>query len=228
MIKSFMRMRSADRGYDGAHVTTVAVDLPSVRYPDVPQQRAFHSELLDRLAHIPGIRSAAAVSFAPMATVGVMGDFVVEGATPLPKGYSVDKTLVSPGYFAAIGVRLLRGRDFAATDDALAPGAVIVSETVARKIWPDGNAVGKRISLASKPLPNDWLTVVGVVNDVVQDGSMGKHSTMYLPYLQSTWTFLLGHMTFVVRSDGVGTATVAPAMRAALHEVDRTVPAQAS
>src|SRR5439155_24616033 len=123
MIKSFMRMRSADRGYDGAHVTTVAVDLPSVRYPDVPQQRAFHSELLDRLAHIPGIRSAAAVSFAPMATGGVMGDFVVEGATPLPKGYSVDKTLVSPGYFAAIGVRLLRGRDFAATDDALAPGA---------------------------------------------------------------------------------------------------------
>ena len=162
-----------------------------------------------------------------MAAVGVMGDFVVEGATPLPRGYNVDKTLVSSGYFAAAGVRLLRGRDFAATDDARTPGVVIVSESVARKVWPNGDAVGKRISMADKPRAEDWLTVVGVANDVVQDGSMGKHSTLYLPYLQSNWTFLLGHMTFVVQMDGAGVASIAPAMRAVLRDVDRTVPAQA-
>ena len=231
MIKSFMRMRGADKGYDGAQVVTMGADLPGARYPDVPRQRAFHAELLGKLSRIPGVRSVAAVSYSPMGEVGVMGDFVVDGGTPFPHGYNVDKMLVSPAYFSAMGVRLLGGRDFAATDDAQAPGVVIVSESVARKIWPGastGDVVGKRISMADKPADKDWLTVVGVVSDVVQDRSMGKHSTLYMPYLQSQWGFLLGHMTYVVRSDaGLGAlASVAPAMRAALREVDSTVPAQ--
>jgi len=225
MIKSFVRMRSVDKGYDGARVMTMAVDLPSLRYPDVTRARAFHTALVGRLARIPGVQSAAGASFAPMGAVGVMGDFVVDGPTPFPKGYSVDKTLVTPGYFAAMGVRLLRGRDFTATDDDHAPSVVIVSERVARRIWPNDDALGKRISMADKPRPQDWLTVVGVANDVMQDGVTEKHSTIYLPYLQTGWLFLLGHMTYVVRSDA-GAASIAPAMRAALREVDPAVPAQ--
>jgi len=225
MIKSFVRMRSVDKGYDGARVMTMAVDLPSLRYPDVTRARAFHTALVGRLARIPGVQSAAGASFAPMGAVGVMGDFVVDGPTPFPKGYSVDKTLVTPGYFAAMGVRLLRGRDFTANDDDHAPSVVIVSERVARRIWPNDDALGKRISMADKPRPQDWLTVVGVANDVMQDGVTEKHSTIYLPYLQTGWLFLLGHMTYVVRSDA-GAASIAPAMRAALREVDPAVPAQ--
>lgn len=224
MIKSFLRMRSADKGYDASGVTTMAADLPQLRYPDAVHARAFHAALLGRLSSIRGVRSAGAVSYTPMGDVGIMGNFTVDGATPLPAGYNVDKSLVSPGYFATMGVRLLRGRDFAESDDADAPGVAIVSESVARRVWPGGEAVGRRISMADKPGPGDWLTVVGVVADVVQDRSMLKHSTIYLPYLQSDWTFLLGHMTYVVRAaPGAG---VARAMRAALRDVDRTVPAQ--
>src|SRR5205807_6300441 len=142
-----------------------------------------------------------------------------------PAGDSVERMLVSLGYFAAMGVRLVDGRDFAATADPRAPGVVILSESVARRILPDAGAdgvVGKRISMADEPTDKDWLTVIGVVSDVVQDRSMGKHSTLYMPYLQSTWGFLLGHMTYVVRADAdvASVASVAPAMRAALRAVD--------
>jgi putative ABC transport system permease protein len=133
--------------------------------------------------------------------------------------------LVSPGYFATLGIRLLHGRDVTSGDGGSAPAVAIVSETIARRIWPNADAVGKRISMSDHPGPNDWLTVIGVVNDVVADRSLGKRSTVYLPYLQpSSFPWLLSQMTYVVRSDGG--VNVAPAMRAALKEVDAAVPPQ--
>ena len=226
MVKSFSRMRGVDKGYDASRVTRMAVELTNVRYRDAARKHAFHAALLEQLERIPGARGAAGVSYVPMGEGldGTIGSFVVDGPTPLPKGYDVDRVLVSPGYFATLGIRLLHGRDFTGSDDAHAPGVAIVSETVARRIWPDADALGKRIALADQPGPNDWLTVVGVVNDVVQDRALGKHSTIYQPYVQSSFPWLLGHMTYVVRSDaGVD---VAPAMRAALRDVDAAISAQ--
>src|SRR5439155_378891 len=89
MIKSLIRIRGADKGYDGARVLTVRADLPTARYASVPRQRAFHAELLERLSRIPGVRSVAGVSYTPMGEGGVMGDFSVDGATPFPHGYNV-------------------------------------------------------------------------------------------------------------------------------------------
>jgi putative ABC transport system permease protein len=225
MIKSFVKMRSVDKGYDASRVMTMVVDLPSLRYSDVERQRAFHTTLIQELAQLPGVRNVAAVSFKPMGDVGMMGNLAVKGATPLPRGYNVDKMLVSPGYFATMRVPLIRGRDFTAMDNASARGVVIVSQSVAQKLWPGQDPLGRQIAEdVEHPTPDSWLTVVGVVGDVVQDGSMRKHSTVYYPYLQSQWSFLLGHMTYVVRSD-LG-ANVAPAMRAALRRLDPTVPPQ--
>jgi len=101
-----------------------------------------------------------------------------------------------------------------------------VSQTVARRLWPNERAVGKRISMQEPPGPNDWLTVIGVVNDVVQDAQLSRHSTIYLPYLQmSSWGFI-NQMTFVVRPQPAS-GNLAPVMRAALRDVDPAVPAQA-
>jgi len=227
MIKSFTHMLGVDKGYDPSRVTRMAVDLHYERYHDSAPKRAFHSAMLEKLAGIPGVRRVAAVSYAPMgeAMDGTIGNFVVDGPTPLPKGYDVDKVLVSPGYFATLGIRLLHGRDVTGSDGGSAPAVAIVSETVARRVWPNADAVGKRISMSDHPGPNDWLTVIGVVNDVVADRSLGKRSTVYLPYLQpSSFPWLLSQMTYVVRSDGG--VNVAPAMRAALKEVDAAVPPQ--
>jgi predicted permease len=225
MIKSFLLMRSLDTGYEAERVMTMAVDLPPIAYPDAARMQAFHSTLLERLSRIPGASAVGAVSFRPMGDMGIMGDFEVEGPTPLPHGYTVDKPTVSPGYFAALGIRLLAGRDFTPADRAGAPGVVVVSESMARRVWPNESAVGRRISIQEHPGPNDWLSVIGVVNDVVQDAGLSRHSTLYLPYLQTTAPFFINHMTFVVRP--APGASLAPAMRAALREVDPGVPAQA-
>ena len=143
MIKSFLMIRSLDTGYDASRVLTMSVNLPEIAYPDAARLRAFHTALLEQLTRIPGASAVGAVAFRPMSDVGIMGDFVVDGPTPLPHGYTVDKPTVSPGYFAALGIRLLAGRDFTPDDRAGAPGVVVVSQTVARRLWPNQRAVGK-------------------------------------------------------------------------------------
>jgi putative ABC transport system permease protein len=226
MIKSFLMMRSLDTGYDASRVVTMSVSLPPIAYADAARLQAFHTALLERLAQIPGASEVGAVAFRPMSDVGIMGDFVVEGPTTLPHGYTVDKPTVSPGYFGALGIRIVAGRDFTPADRAGAPGVVVVSETVARRLWPNERAVGRRISMQDRPGPNDWLTVIGVVNDVVQDAQLSRHSTIYLPYLQQSSTGFINQMTFVVRPHPAA-GNLAPAMRAALRDVDPAVPAQA-
>ena len=226
MIKSFLMIRSLDTGYDASRVLTMSVNLPEIAYPDAARLRAFHTALLEQLTRIPGASAVGAVAFRPMSDVGIMGDFVVDGPTPLPHGYTVDKPTVSPGYFAALGIRLLAGRDFTPDDRAGAPGVVVVSQTVARRLWPNQRAVGKRISMQDQPGPNDWLTVIGVVNDVVQDAQLNRHSTIYLPYLQTSSAGFINQMTFVVRPQPAA-GNLAPAMRGALRDVDPAVPAQA-
>ena len=226
MVKSFVRMRHVDTGYRADHVITATVNLSTTAYPDAPRIRQFHTRVLERLRQIPGVSAAASVSFRPMQGVGIMGDFVVDGPTPFPRGFSVDKPTVSPGYFGAMGIRVLRGREFTTQDDDRAPAVVIVSESVARKLWPGADALGKRVSMKDKPGPNDWLTVVGVVSDVIQDRDMTRHSTMYLPYLQTGSPFFMNQMTYVVRTSGEP-AAVGPEIRAALRDVDAAVPAQA-
>ncbi|HET9708943.1 MAG TPA: ABC transporter permease [Gemmatimonadales bacterium] len=226
MIKSFLRMRSLDTGYDAPRVVTMSVNLPRIAYPDAARMQSFHTALLERLSRIPGANAVGSVSFRPMSDVGIMGDFVVRGPTPLPHGYTVDKPTVSPGYFAALGIRILAGRDFTTADRAGAPGVVVVSQTVAKRLWPNESAVGNRISMQDHPGPNDWLTVIGVVNDVVQDAQLTRHSTIYLPYLQNTAPFFMNQMTFVVRP-APGAANLAAAMRTALRDVDPAVPAEA-
>lgn len=223
MIGSFARMRSVDTGYNPDRVTTMSVDLPATAYPTAEQVRLFHTNVLARLGAIPGVQSVGAVSWRPMGAMGIMGDFRVQGVTPLATGYTVDKPTVSPGYFRAMGIRMIGGRDFTNADAAGAPGVVIVSESVARSVWPGHSALGKRISMADDPGPGDWLTVVGVVRDVVQDQDFAPHSAIYMPYLQAQPLFFVNHMTYVVRTVP-GQTSVAGEMRAALGDVDPAIP----
>jgi putative ABC transport system permease protein len=225
MIKSFIRMRSVDTGFDGTQLTTLTVNLPSASYPDVARLRAFHDDMRTRLAAIPGVQAVGAVASKPLSGAGMSGDFVPSAPTPLPNGYIVDKTAVSPGYFDTMGIKLIGGRDFSSSDVAGTPGVVVISETVARRVWPGEDAVGKQLSMANTPGPGDWLTVIGVVRDVVQN-DFAKHSTIYQSYHQLDRTFFMEFMTYVVRAN-MGTSAIAPAMRAALSGADPRIPAQA-
>jgi putative ABC transport system permease protein len=226
LLKSFLRLRAVHPGFEPANLMTMTVDLPDSTYQEAAQIRAFHARILAELSRVPGVRAAAAVNWRPLSEFLTMGDFQVEGGQKLPQGYVVDKPSVSPGYFKAMGIRLVRGREFAEGDNETAPGVVIVSESVARSLWPGEDSVGKRISMEDHPKPGDWLTVVGVVEDVKQQG-LGKKSdpAIYQPYLQVRRSFFLSHMTFVVRT-GSNAQSVAAAMRAVLREADRDQPVE--
>ena len=180
--------------------------------------------MLDRLRRTPGVESTAAVNFSPLGSALVRGDFQLDGGRTPPRDYLVAKPSVSPGYFRTMGIRLLRGREFTARDDAASPGVVIVSRSVADRVWPSTNALGQHVSMKDKPGPGDWLTVVGVVDDIAQQGLDGQREpAIYQPYAQLAQPFFLERMTFVVRAADRPEMLLG-AMRQALRDVDHSQP----
>jgi len=223
MLKSFLRLRSVNPGFVAQNVMTATMDLPDSAYRTAGQMHAFHTRTLAELSHLPGAAVVGAVNLLPLGEALTMGDFQVEGGLR-PPGFLVDKPCVSPDYFRAMGIRLLRGREFTERDNKTGPGVVIVSQSVAQTLWPDEDPVGKRISMEDHPKPGDWLTVVGVVDDLKQQ-ALAKSSdpAIYQPYLQVSYPFFLSHMTFVVRTT-MPSESVASGMRAILRDVDKDQP----
>jgi len=125
-----------------------------------------------------------------------------------------------------MGIVLQSGRDFSPQDNASAPGALVISQSVAKELWPNESPLGQRLSMADHPKPKDWLTIIGIVNDVRQSDLTGKPShTMYLTFPQVTSRFFLSETTYVVRS-GLDPRQIAPAMREVLHSVDPNQPSK--
>jgi predicted permease len=228
MLKSFQRIRTLDLGFSVDHVATMSAALPNATYAEVPKIKAFHTATLERLARIPGVISAGAAAWQPLGNVGIIGDFHTEGLTSVSKQLYTDKPAVSPDYFRTMGIPLLGGRDFSWRDDDTAPAVVIVSESLARTAWPGENPIGKRITMtmAPRPGPEDWMTVIGIVADVVQDAQFKRHSALYLPYQQLNRSFWMGQMTYAVRTT-VEPHTVMRAMRDAHHGVDASIAPEA-
>jgi putative ABC transport system permease protein len=224
MVQSFLRLRHVELGFRPAGLAAMTVDLPGATYRSSDVMQAVHQAMLERLARSPGVESAAAVNFIPLGGAQIRGDFKLEGGRSSPPGYLVAKPSASPGYFRTMGIRLRHGREFTPQDVASSPGVVIVSQSVADQMWPGANAVGQRISMKDVPGPGDWLTVVGVVDDVGQAGiDTRRDPAIYQPIQQLTQTFFLEHMSFVVRTAG-DPASLVPAMRQAMRDVDPNQP----
>jgi putative ABC transport system permease protein len=225
MIKSFVRLRAVNPGFVSENVLTMTVFPPQVG--TLEQRKSFPQQVLEKLKGLPGIGSAAAVNWLPFGHALVQSSFGAEGL-PGSLDYLVAcRVGVSPDYFATMGIRLLRGRYFTARDDEKAPGAVILSEAVVKRVWPDQDPIGKRITFKAYAGPQDWLTVVGVVEDVKQQ-SLGEPARMaiYQPYLQVAEPIYLSHMVFLVRTQANPTS-VAALMRERLREVDKDQPVYA-
>ena len=123
-----------------------------------------------------------------------------------------------------MGIRVLEGRDFTDADRQSAPGVVIVSATVAKRLWPGQSAIGRRISMADRPKATDWLTIVGVVDDVIQEGlKSSRDAALYQPLAQLNNAFFLTHINFVVRSSTEPEMTIA-AMRDVIDALDDEQP----
>ncbi|HKP14391.1 MAG TPA: ABC transporter permease, partial [Blastocatellia bacterium] len=223
LINSFLRLRNLDPGFRADNLLTMSVVLPQQKYPDHARRVTFFSELTSRVGALPGVRSAAVTNWIPLTMQGDTFGISVEGRPdPGPdKRPDVITRVISPGYFDTMGIQLLRGRRF---DERLdredSTPVAVVSETMARRLWPGEDPLGKRIQPGDAD-PNGWIEVVGVVNDVRQlDLTSEPRLQMYLPYVQFQW-FVPRQL--VVKTD-VEPASLAAAVSKAVWELDKDQP----
>ena len=217
-IRSLQSAHSIDPGFRVERALTVPVDLGLLRYEQAGGQ-AFYRELLSRVASQPGVESASLVRFAQLGFSFAQGQVFAEGKTGEgDEGASTGFNVVGPRYFETMGTRLVRGRDFAEADREGAPGVVVVNETLARMLWPDEDALGKRLSFEGARGP--FLEVVGVARDG-KYRSLGDRSRPYVyrPLMQSYEP----KMTLVVRTSGEP-AALAGAVRGQLRALDPNLP----
>lgn len=215
-IKSLVRLLGVEPGFDAHNVLKARIALPDVRYPKDPQITAFYRQLLDRVRALPGVVSASVAAQLPLQG-GSNGVVYIEGQ-PLPKDMwsspLVEWCTVMPDYFRTLRIPLLRGRDFSAQDGPKSPRVAIINQTMARRFWPNQNAVGKRFAHDyQKP---KWITVVGVVGDVREYG-LGDPVVpeAYFPESQGADSYL----NIVIRTS-TPPLSETPALRAAVHSLD--------
>jgi predicted permease len=170
LIRSYLKIEAVDTGFSPSTIS-MRITLDN-RYQKREQTIGFFRQLLEKISAIPGVRSAGAVTNLPLSYTESMSTFMVEGY-PNQKDQLTDTRLVTPGYFAAMGTRLVEGRFFEEFDVSGRPPVVIVNETFARNFFPGQNALGKHYSLRDfgQETAKEWSTVVGVVADV-------RHSTL--------------------------------------------------
>jgi predicted permease len=224
LLRSFERLTSVNPGFRPQGVLTIDVTLPEGGYPTLTEMRAFSSAVLDRIAHAPAVVASGAVNLLPIGGPSLVGDFILDGI-PRPKGFTAAKPAVSPGYFAAMSIALVQGRDFTERDTDQALDVAIVTEGFARRAWPGQDAIGKRLKLGfGRPDQQPWLTVVGLVRDVKQSALADDvKPAIYVPLLQAPRPFLLRSLTFVVRT-AVDPESVASVIRQQIHAIDPALP----
>ena len=226
LVRSFLRLASVDPGFVSTNVLTLNVTLPDSPDANPEPALSFHDGVRERLRQLPGVESVGVVNWLPFGGSLLRGDFAVEGRDSWPDGLLAAKPSVSPGYFRAMGVRLLQGRSFERGDTRSAPGVAIVSASLARRLWPGQDPVGRRVKvgIGGAPEREPWRTVVGVVADVRQS-TLGEEPmpALYSPLAQTRLSFLVNDVTFVVRTVGEP-AALAPALTREIHALDGSLP----
>ena len=224
LVRSFAALRSIEPGFDPTHVIAARISAPEATYaPGTERLATFYAEVLDRARAMPGVSDAALVDqlslAAPLQGLAIRVHGQYEDVTrQLP--FIDHVQTVSPGYFATMGIPLVRGRSFTDDDRAGQPPVVIVSQSVARKFWPSGDAVGQRIGY---PYESPWFTVVGIVPDTKQDSLRDTSNvTIYMPWSQRTQK-VGSELWLVARATGDPRAAGAQ-IRRIVHDIDRGVP----
>jgi putative ABC transport system permease protein len=219
LLRTFSKLYGVDPGFRSDHILTMAIGLPSVKYPQGTEKPlAFYSELLQRVQMLPGVKSAGAVNVLPLGanfdTAGTEPEGFVfgPGEMPYPERY-----VVTPGYLTAVGIRLIRGRLLTDADKQSAPLVALVSRTAAQRWWPNQDPIGRHVKVPGFDYsPQPGRTVVGVVRDVKQSG-LDAPPTMqiYLPHAQ----YAIGYLTLVVRTES-DPMSLAVAVRQQVMKVD--------
>jgi putative ABC transport system permease protein len=219
LIRSFLFVLAERPGFDVDAGLVQTLRLPSFSYPDPAVQAAFYRQAVERIGALPGVVSVGGIDDLPLTPDRDSSSFAIEGGdAPTPDRSPVaEMRTVTPGYFEAMGIPLLRGRAFAAADSASAPPVVLINRTLARRFFgteDPASPISRRLTFSASS-GSAWLTIVGVVGDVRDLGlAVPPEPEVYLPYEQAP----VPYMNVVVRTEGdpLGLAS-------AVHEAVRTL-----
>ena len=227
LLRSFVRMSTVELGFDPAGVQTFNISLPATRYPQPADRAALVQSLLARAAAVPGVSSAGAIFGLPLTDFGYTISMSTLDGRRLgddeQDARSLQVRAVTPSYFRAMAIPIVRGRALGDGDRLGAPPTVVVNETAAARLWPNDNPLGHEFTLGTRMgqggLPAGG-TVVGVARDVHDFGPLqAVRPTVYLSHAQ----FPMGFMTVTVRTGGDPQGLIEP-MRAAVAELDPNLP----
>ncbi|MEN3329439.1 MAG: hypothetical protein V7638_4246 [Acidobacteriota bacterium] len=227
MVRSFSHLRSVDPGFRTDHALTLRVSLPvpnsQISAADEDRFMSFFDRTLARLSELPGVTAAGAGNMIPLDGNGTDRLIEIEGYVPRDQSDMPDaqNRQATPGFFAAMGIPLVRGRLIEHSDDNKAARVLVVNEEFAKRFFPNGDAIGKRIRLGKLTSDFPWATIVGVVGDV-RGFALDEppEPTMYWPVAQIRAT---PSLAIVVRTQS-DPAALAPAVRDAIREIDQTQP----
>lgn len=217
-LRSVAKLRRVDTGFDTRNVLAASISLPGIRYDNAQKVVSFHYQLRDRIAALPGVEAVGIASASPLGAGGFyLGRMMLaEGRDASPANeVPINWTVTTPGYFEALRIALLRGRDFTARDDSASPQVMIVNEKFAKTMFPNENAIGKR-AMSSRD-EKVYREIVGVVRDVRYFGaSDSTRSLVWVPYAQGN-AWRQGILTVRTRSNP---AAILPAVKAELRTLD--------
>ena len=216
LIKSFWRLMQVNPGFQTERLMTMNVTLLGDKYKETPQVISFFRELPARLEALPGVKAVSAVSTLPINGGDGNGNLTIEGRT-FASGQTPAASYrrILPNYFSAMGIPLKQGREFDERDTGVEK-VVIINESMARRFWPDGDAVGKRIKVGP-PENEPWLTIVGVTGDVKNIGlEADARLATYEPHPQRPWTT----MNLAIRTES-DPLSLAASVRSTLREMDK-------
>ena len=223
LIRSFVRVRDVNPGFNPRNVLTLELTMTGERYKDKQAVLAAYHELWQRLEHLPGVTSAGAVTSLPLSQMFAWGPITVEGHVPPPgeKFINADERMVSGRYFQAMEIPLREGRLFNDDDVADKPRVAIVDDYMAQQLWPNQDPIGKRLHIGGiSETSSPWITVVGVVGRVKQYTlDSDSRIAFYLPQTQ----YVTRAMNVVMRGSSDPVALVG-AVKQQIHELNTDLP----
>jgi putative ABC transport system permease protein len=218
LVRSFNGIVSRSPGVDVDHVIAARLSLPGRRYPQTADCVRFYQTLTHALAAVPGVTAVAATSYLPAGGggFGLGRVFLIEGEPEPPSGgdHPASWNVITPEYFRTLGIPLVRGRAFDDHDTATSTPVIVINDTLARRMFPGGDAIGRRIR--SWRDENVLREIVGIVADVRYSGLADQdRGLVYVPHQQDSWSV----MVVAVRAAG-NPAALAGALRETVNRID--------
>jgi putative ABC transport system permease protein len=222
LFRTVMSLQAVDPGLNPDRVLTFSVALPGARYGEGARTVEFYASAAEQLSHLPGVRSASAISYLPFNGLAAGTRFDIAGRPPARPGEDLDATIrtILPGYFHTLGIPFKEGRDFTAADNVISsPYRFIVNEAFVKKYFPGEDPLGKQISVWMED-KNPFGEIIGVVGDV-KEGALDKEP---LPTVYYVHAHLAYHeMVFVMKAEQDPLSLAEPA-RKVIQGLDREIP----